>query len=118
MKYRVNYKNRMFIVDANSVSEAKDKVKLLDANKTVDKYDYDEELNRVNRRILDRRVHITNLSPGWAGDEKPIKMGVGWSAIGDVSTADAKNFIRDLEKAVKEADNFKYNGYTITYSKR
>lgn len=118
MKYKVTYKNKTHIVDANSVQEAKDKVKLLDANKTVDKYDYDEELNRVNRTVLGRLVRITNLAPGWAREEKPIKMGVAWGAIGEVSTGDAKNFIRDLEKAVKEADNFKYNGCTITYGKK
>lgn len=115
MKYKVTYKNKQHIIDANSVQEAKDKVKMLDADKTVSWYDYQEELNRVNRRILNNRVHISNVSSHM--DDKPLKMGVGWSAIGDVSTMDAKNFIKDLEKAVKEADNFKYNGYTITYGK-
>jgi len=117
MKYKVTYKNKMHIVDANSVQEAKDKVKLLDADKTVDYYDLWQEINRINRSVL-KNTEISQLDSGWSAKEKPIQMGVNWGSIGTVDTNKAEQFASELQKAIKEAKNFKYNGYTITYSKR
>lgn len=73
-------------------------------------------------RALDHKYENTighigfyNISNDFS--DKPIELGINWASIGSVSVDEALKFASDIRQAVKECENFKYNGYYIDWSK-
>lgn len=81
---------------------------LKDAEKVVSYSDYANELEKAPKLNW---VEVRNENHG----PSVIKMGVNWSALGTVDLAAADKFVKELQKAVEFAKNFKYNGYKISY---
>lgn len=92
MKYKVNYKNKMFIVDANSVSEAKDKVRLKDSDALAQlARKLAEKVSRLDRANFAHSRHLL------ASNDKQI--------INDVY----KTGLQVKAQMIKEVDNINKN---------
>lgn len=60
------------------------------------------------RRIQVYEMHRSNLREG-------IELGVNWSAIGTVSTDEAREFGNALDVIVREVETFPFNGYKVVF---
>ena len=115
MKYKVTYNNKTHIIDADSVEQAKQKVKAMDVQKEVDWYDFDEEVTKANRTIGSKFVELVKAHDYRTKGVASVSISC-WSR-GDMTIQEAQQFVKDIEKGIKAAQNFKYNGYTITSGK-
>ena len=91
---------------------------------TIDYYDYQKELKRVNEELREISNRLMN-EDHWKGyaeitavsyGDQPIKTAVNWCAIGDTEPDKAIAFAELLKEAAELAKGFKYNGYTPTFN--
>lgn len=75
--------------------------------KTVNYREYKQELARCNEQL--RLVKLIDL------DDEQVQIGINWPAIGAVPTEQAQEFAAELNEACEMAEDFKYNGCSITY---
>lgn len=84
--------------------------------RTVPYDDYKQALDELQGQFTcdyPRRVELFEM-PRWGADD-PIRIGVNWSAVGTVSTEEARDFLQLLEEAIELAEDFPYNGYVIDW---
>ena len=81
--------------------------------KTVDYRTFRQALKALQYEVSpDRHIEICDMSDGY---EAPIQIGINWSALGTLPVSDAREFAEKLLEAATAAEDFKHNGYTITY---
>ncbi|MBL7575408.1 hypothetical protein SAMN00017477_0914 [Peptoniphilus asaccharolyticus DSM 20463] len=73
-----------------------------------------KEINRIQEKTNKNGVEIHTLNNKDELDFR-VNLGINWSAKGTVSIEEAKQFIKDLQEAVEEAENFKYAGCKPNY---
>lgn len=73
-----------------------------------------EEINRIQEKTTKNGVEIHKLNNKDWSDFR-VNLGINWSAKGTVSIEETKQFIKDLQGAVEEAENFKYAGCEPNY---
>ena len=86
----------------------------MNEEKIVGYREYHKELRDLDRKYRDTYVSIYNMSFDY---DEPIHLGINWAAAGTVETDKALKFASDIRRAVKDCENFKYNGYTVDWSK-
>lgn len=89
--------------------------------KTVNFYDYQDELRKVNWEIYEMSKDgsdcwsslgpLHNINSDMPGNT--IALGINWCACGTVSLERAEIYAKELKKVLELAKNFKYNGYQI-----
>ena len=78
---------------------------------------YSMELRNLNRKYSNTIGHINFYNVSSDLSDEPIELGINWASIGTVSVDEALEFVSEIRQAVKECENFKYNGYYIDWSK-
>lgn len=82
--------------------------------KTVSYRTYQQALKELRYEVSpDRDIEVYEMN-GF-GDDR-IQLGINWSAIGTVSADETRKFAQKLMDAANAVENFKYNGYTVTYN--
>lgn len=79
--------------------------------KKVSYKEYDKALREAQKNVGDQ-VDLYEMGVSF---ERPISIGVNWSAIGTVTPDEAMKFAENIAKAAKLAQEFPYNGYMIEY---
>lgn len=79
--------------------------------KKVSYKEYDKALREAQKNVGDQ-VDLYEMGVSF---ERPVCIGVNWSAIGTVTPDEALAFAKDIAKAAKLAQEFPYNGYMIEY---
>lgn len=79
--------------------------------KKVSYKEYDKALREAQKNVGDQ-VDLYEMGVSF---ERPVCIGVNWSAIGTVTPDEALAFAEDIAKAAKLAQEFPYNGYMIEY---
>lgn len=89
----------------------------IDEPKLVKYRDFSKEMRALNHKYYNTigSITISNISDGL--EEGPIELGINWASIGTRSVEDVEEFVSDLKQAIKDCKNFKYNGYSIDWSK-
>ena len=85
--------------------------------KVVGYREYKKEIRALNYKYNNTigGITISNISSDL--NDEPIELGINWASIGSVSVDEALEFVSEIRQAVKECENFKYNGYYIDWSK-
>lgn len=79
--------------------------------KKISYKEYDKTLREVQKSAGDK-IDLYDMGGSF---DRPISIGVNWSAIGTVTPDKALAFAEDIAKAAKLAQEFPYNGYMIEY---
>ena len=81
--------------------------------KTVSYRTYQQTLSKLQREVSpERHIYVYDMGNGF---DEPVQLGVNWAALGTVPADEAREFAEKLVKAATAAENFEYNGYTVTY---
>ena len=89
----------------------------MDEPKLVKYRDFRKELRALQYKYENTigRIMISDISDEF--EDGPIELGINWASIGTRSVEDVEEFVSDLKQAIKDCKNFKYNGYTVDWSK-
>lgn len=83
--------------------------------KKIDSRKMVQEVNRIQEVTNVNGINVYTLLNKDIFDFR-VNLGVNWSSKGTVSIEEAKQFIKDLQRAIDEVENFKYAGYEPDYS--
>ena len=89
----------------------------INEEKVVGYREYKKEVGALNHKYYGTigGITISNISDDL--NDEPIELGINWASIGASSIEDVEEFVSDLKQAIKDCKNFKYNGYTIDWTK-
>lgn len=89
--------------------------------KTITYTEYSKYLNELHEHIEQkagaewaRRIQVCEIH---SRDfrHRTVNLGVNWSAIGTVSTDEAREFGNALDVVVREVETFPFNGYEVVF---
>ena len=74
-----------------------------------------KEINRIEKQITNDCIHITRISnPNDVLDSR-VNLGINFGTPGTISIDEAKEFIKDLQNAIKAIESFKYQDCEISF---
>ncbi len=83
--------------------------------KTVNGRDLYNEMKRVANEINTNNIQMTRIFDLKNPLDSKVNLGINFSSSGTMTVEEAKQFIKDLQKAVELVENFKYQGYEETF---
>lgn len=83
--------------------------------KTVNGRDLYEEMSKVQYEIKNNKINLSRRFDTTNPLCSKVNVGISCSSSGTMTVEEAKQFIKDLQKAVELVENFKYQGYEETF---
>lgn len=87
---------------------------------TITYTEYTKYLNELHEHIEQkvgadwaRRIQVYEMHH--SSPREAIELGVNWSAIGTVSTDEAREFQNALGAVIREVETFPFNGYKVVF---
>lgn len=83
--------------------------------KIIDGKEMNKEIIRVEKQVTNDNIQITRiLSPNDILD-CTVNLGINFGTSGTITIEEAKEFIKDIQNAIKAIESFKYQGCEIDY---